>query len=86
MNSSTSRRNRIKAGYDVGTNTAALPTVNALFHSIVSSRSFLATIYIVSFYVGSLLPSPESIRIGLSSISIPNLKALDFLPFVHYSN
>jgi hypothetical protein len=32
---------RIEVGYDVGTNTAALPTVNAFFHSIVSTHSFL---------------------------------------------
>jgi hypothetical protein len=38
---------RIVVGYDVGTNTAALPTVNALFHSIVSTHSLMATIDIV---------------------------------------
>jgi hypothetical protein len=31
--------NRIEVEYDVGTITAALPTVNALFHSIVSTHS-----------------------------------------------
>ena len=29
---------KIDVEYDVGTNTAALPTVNALFHSIVLER------------------------------------------------
>jgi hypothetical protein len=50
-------------GDEVGTNTAALPTVNALFHSIVSTHSLMATIDIVDYYVGAILPSPESVRI-----------------------
>jgi hypothetical protein len=41
------RQDRQYVEYDVGTNTAALPTVNALLHSIVSTRSHLATIDIV---------------------------------------
>jgi hypothetical protein len=52
---------RIEINYEVGTNTAALPTFNALFHSIVSTHSFLATIDIVDYYLGALLPSPESV-------------------------
>jgi hypothetical protein len=32
---------KIDVEYDVGINTAALPTVNALFHSIVSTHSHL---------------------------------------------
>jgi hypothetical protein len=51
---------RIETDYEVGTNTAALPTVNALFHSIVSTHSFLATIDIVDYYLGS---SPSLPRI-----------------------
>jgi hypothetical protein len=54
---------RIEIDYEVGTNTVALPTVNALFHSIVSTHSFLATIDIVDYYyLGALLPS-VSVRI-----------------------
>ncbi len=41
---------KIDVEYDVGTNTAALHTVNALFHSIVSTHSYLATIDIVDYY------------------------------------
>ncbi len=59
------RRRQNRVDYEVGTNTAALPTVNALFHSIVSTRSFLATIDIVEYYLGALLPSPESVRIDV---------------------
>jgi hypothetical protein len=66
----------------VGTNTAALPTVNALFHSIVSTHSFIATIDIVAYYLGATLPSPESVRIDVSSISLPTLTKLDLLPFL----
>ncbi len=44
------RGDRIDAGYDVGTNTAALSTVNALLHSMVSAHTFLT------------FPSPESVR------------------------
>ncbi len=49
---------RIEIHYEVGTNTAALPTVNALFHSIVSTHFFMATIDIVDYYLGAILPSP----------------------------
>ncbi len=37
-------------------NTAALP-INALLHSIVSTHSCMATIDIVDYYLGALLPS-----------------------------
>ena len=47
---------KIDVEYDVGTNTAALPTVNALFHSIVSTHSHLATIDIVDYYFGAVIP------------------------------
>ncbi len=73
-------------GYDVGTNTAALPTVNALFHSTVSTHSFMATIDTVDYYLGALLPSPESVRIDASSISIPTLTKLGLLPFLRHSH
>ncbi len=52
-------------GYDVGTNTAALPTVNALFHSIVSTHSCMATINIVDYYL------PFSPRLSLSALMCP---------------
>ena len=64
---------KIDVEYDVGTNTAALPSVNALFHSIVSTHSHLATIDIIDYYLGAILPSPESVRIDVSSISLPTL-------------
>ncbi len=65
---------RIETDYEVGTNTAALPTVNALF---------LATIDIVDYYLGALLPSPESVKIDLSS-SLPTLTKLGLLPFLRH--
>ncbi len=77
---------RIKIDYEVGTNTAVLPTVNALFHSIVSTHSFMATIDIVDYYLGAILPSPESVRIDVSSISIPTLTKLGLLPFLRHSH
>jgi hypothetical protein len=69
-------------------NTAALPTVNAPFHSIVSTHSFMATIDIVDYYLGALLPSPESVRIDMSStsISLPTLTKLGLLPFLRHSH
>jgi hypothetical protein len=74
---------RIEVGYDVGTNTAALPTANAFFLSIfVSNHSCMATIGIVDYYLGALLPSPESVRIDLSSISLPTLTNLGLLPLL----
>jgi hypothetical protein len=77
---------RIEIDYDVGTNTAALPTVNALFHSIVSTHSFMATIDIVDYYLGAILPSPESVRIDVSSISLLTLTKLGLLPFLRHSH
>ncbi len=44
------RGERIVVDYAVGINTAALPTVNVLLHSIVSIHSFKATIDIVHYY------------------------------------
>ncbi len=38
----TTGGDRIKIDYEVGTNTAALPTINALFHSIVFTHSCMA--------------------------------------------
>jgi hypothetical protein len=80
----------IEVGYDVGTNTAALPTVNALFHSIVSTHSCMATIDIVDYYLGALLPSPEPepVRIDMTSISLPTLTntKLSLLPFLRHSH
>jgi hypothetical protein len=73
---------KIDVEYDVGTNTATLPTVNALFHSIVST-SHLATIDIVDYYLGAILPSPE--RIDVSSISLPTLTKLGLLSFLRHS-
>jgi hypothetical protein len=78
---------RIEIDYEVlGTNTAALPTVNALFHSIVSTHFFLATIDIVDYYLGASLPSPESVQIDVSSISLPTLTKLGLLPFLRHSH
>jgi hypothetical protein len=71
---------KIDVGYEVGTNIAALSTVNSLFHSIVSTRSLMATIDIVDYYLGAILPSPESVRIDVSSISLPTLTKLGLLP------
>ncbi len=79
---------KIEVGYDVcgdkHRNTTALPTVNALFHSIVSTHSFMATIDIVDYYLGALRPSPESVRIDVSSISLPTLTKLGLLPFLRH--
>jgi hypothetical protein len=77
---------RPEIDYKVGTNTATLPTVNALFHSMVSTHSFMATIDIVDYYLGAILPLPESIRIDVSSISLPTLTKLGLLPFLRHSH
>ncbi len=79
---------KIDVEYDVGTNTTPLPTVNALFHSIVSTHSHLATIGIIDYYLGAIFPSPESARIDVleSSISLPTLTKLGLLPFLRHSH
>ncbi len=78
---------RTGVDYEVGTNTAALLTVNALLHSIVSTHSCMATIDIVDYYLGAILPSPESVRIDVSFISLPTLTKLGLLlPFLLHSH
>jgi hypothetical protein len=77
---------RIDIDYEVGTNTAAFPAVNALFHSIFTTNSFMATIDIVDYYLGAILPSPEYVRIDVSSISLPTLTKLGLLPFLRHSH
>ncbi len=63
------RWGRIEIDYEMGTNTAALSTVNDLFHSIVSTHSFMATINIVDYYLGSILPSPKNSDLSSSLLS-----------------
>jgi hypothetical protein len=46
----------------------------------------MATIDFIDYYLGALLPSPESVRIDVSSISIPTFKKLGLLPFLHHSH
>jgi hypothetical protein len=66
---------------------AALSTVNVLFHSIVSTHSFMATtIDIVDYYLGALRPSPDSFHIDVSSISLHTLTKHGLLPFLHHSH
>jgi hypothetical protein len=76
---------KMAVDYEVGTNTAALPTVNALFHSKVSTHSLKATIDIVDYYLGVILPSPESVRIDVSSIPLLTLTKLGLPPFLRHS-
>jgi hypothetical protein len=82
---SLSRTTGIEIDYEVGANTA-IPTVNALFHSIVSTHSFMTTIDIVDYYLGAILPSPESVRIDVSSMSLPALTKFGLLPFLRHSH
>ncbi len=77
---------KIDVDYEVGTNTAALPTVNALFQTIVSTHSHLATIDIVDYYLGAILSSPESVRLDVSSIFLPTLTQLGLLSFLRHSH
>ena len=48
--------------------------------------AYMATIDIVDYYRGALLPSPESVRFDVSSISLPTLTKLGLLPFLRYSH
>jgi hypothetical protein len=41
---------------------------------------------IVDYYLGALLPSPEPVRIDVSSISLPTLTKLGLLPFLRHSH
>ncbi len=42
--------------------------------------------YIVDYYLGAILPSPESVRIDVSSIFLPTLTKLGLLPFLRHSH
>ena len=75
---------QITVPFDVGTNTAALPTVNALFHACVSENAYLATIDIVDFYLGASLPSPESIIVYLDYNSPALLDSLGITPCLQH--
>jgi hypothetical protein len=46
----------------------------------------MATIDIVDYYLGALHPSPESVRIDVSSIFIHTLTKLGLLPFLRHSH
>jgi hypothetical protein len=78
----TIRGDRTDVDYEVETNTATLPTVNALLHSIVSTHSCM----VVDYYLGAILPSPEPVRIDVSFISLPTLTKLGLLPFLLHSH
>jgi hypothetical protein len=41
---------------------------------------------IVDYYLGAILPSPESVRIDVSSISFPTLTKVGLLPFLRHSH
>ena len=71
---------RIEIDYEVGTNTAALPTINALFHSIVSTHSFMATIDIVDYILVPFFPPLNlSVLMCLLSLSPPSQNLASFL-------
>jgi hypothetical protein len=46
----------------------------------------MANIDIVDYYLGAIIPLPESVRIDVSSISIPTLTKLGLLPFLRHSH
>jgi hypothetical protein len=77
---------RISVAFEVGTNTAALPTVNALFHACVSEDASFATIDIKDFYLGASLPYPESIVVYLDHNSPALLDSLGITPCLHYDS
>jgi hypothetical protein len=60
----------------------SLHCLHPLLHS---HHSFMAAIDIVDYYLGALLPSPESVRIDVPSISLPTLTKLGLLPFLRHS-
>ena len=75
---------RITVAYEVGTNTAGLPVVQTLFHSTVSENALFATIDIVDFYLGALLPKSESMKIYLDHIPLSVLEELDISQFLKF--
>ncbi len=46
----------------------------------------MTTIDIVDYYLGALLLSPESVRIDVSSISLPTVTKLGLLAFLRHSD
>jgi hypothetical protein len=77
---------RIEAGYDWGPTLPPFPPSMLCSIPIVSTHSFMATIDIIGYYLDALLPSPESVHINVSSISLlRTLTKLGLLAFLHHS-
>ncbi len=80
----TAGGDRIVVDYDVSSSTASLTTLKILLNAVVSEDSNFATIDLTDFYLGSLLPDKEYIKIYVDDYPTDTLDELGLTNFVQY--
>ena len=79
----TAGGDRVTVPYSCSSATASLPCVKLLFNAVVSeANSRFGTLDLTDYYLGSVLPSPESIKIYVATFSATLLDSLGLTPFI----
>ena len=79
----TAGGDRVTVPYSCSSATASLPCVKLLFNAVVSeANSRFGTLDLTDYYLGSVLPSPESIKIYVATFSSTLLDSLGLTPFI----
>jgi hypothetical protein len=78
----TAGGDRITVDYDVSSSTASLTTLKILLNAVVSENANFATIDLTDFYLGSLLPELEYIKIYVDDYPADILSHLGLTEFV----
>ena len=80
----TAGGDRIFVDYDVSSSTASLTTLKILLNAILSENANFATIDLTDFYLGSLLPTLEYIKIYVEDYPADTLVLLGLTDFIQY--
>ena len=80
----TAGGDRIFVNYDVSSSTASLTTLKILLNACLSENANFATIDLTDFYLGSLLPDLEYIKIYVDDYPDETLVHLGLTDFVQY--
>jgi hypothetical protein len=80
----TAGGDRIFVDYDVSSSTASLTTLKILLNACLSENANFATIDLTDFYLGSLLPDLEYIKIYVDDYPAETLLNLGLTNFVQY--
>ena len=78
----TAGGDRLPSSCPPSTHVASLPTVNILFNSVVSDDAHFGTIDLTDFYLGTILPVPQFIKIYVHQFSPEVLSSLSLLSFI----